>query len=176
MIIRYKDKFPQIEKAGFVADNATIIGDVGCKEGTSFWFNAVVRGDDGPIRLGENVAVEDFVMIHASPGLVTEIGDKVTLGHGAIIHSPVIEEGALIGMGAIVMDRAKIGKYSLVAAGSLVTEGSVFPERSLIMGSPAKRVGEVSKDHLAYLEYAYKTYVDLADEYKEIMKEYHEEN
>jgi carbonic anhydrase/acetyltransferase-like protein (isoleucine patch superfamily) len=123
----------------FVAPGAQLIGEIVAGPGTSFWYNVVVRADVMPIRIGARVNIQDLTMIHVSSGsFSTTIGDDVTIGHRAIVHGAIVEDGCLIGMGSVVMDGAVIGKESLVGAGALVTPGTVIPPRSLVLGSPAK--------------------------------------
>ena len=124
----------------YVAEGARIVGDVAFGEASSVWYNAVIRGDDNPIRIGSNVNIQDNCTIHAGHCDPVSIGDFVTIGHGAIIHGCTIESECLIGMGSIIMDRAIIHSHCVVAAGSLIPEGKEFPSGSLIMGSPAKAV------------------------------------
>ena len=112
-----------IDSNVFIAPGAQIIGDVSIKSGSSVWYNAVLRGDEGAICIGSNTNIQDLVMVHVSKNTSTVIGDNVTVGHGAIIHGCTIEDNVLIGMGSIILDRAQIGKNSIVGAGSLVTKG-----------------------------------------------------
>ena len=107
-----------IDSNVFIAPGAQIIGDVNIKSGSSIWYNAVLRGDEGAICIGSNTNIQDLVMVHVSKNTSTVIGDNVTVGHGAIIHGCTIEDNVLIGMGSIILDRAQIGKNSIVGAGS----------------------------------------------------------
>ena len=133
----------------FVAHSAEVAGEVTLAEGCSVWFSATVRGDVAPISIGKNSNVQDGAVLHCDIGLPCEIGEGVTIGHGAIVHSAHIGDNTLIGMGAILLNNAKIGPDSIVGAGALVTSGKEFPARSLILGSPAKVVRELTDEEIA---------------------------
>jgi carbonic anhydrase/acetyltransferase-like protein (isoleucine patch superfamily) len=138
MICSYKNFSPKIPDSVFVAPNATVIGDVEIGEESSIWFNAVVRGDVNPIRIGARTNIQDSAILHVTlQKTILSIGSNVTVGHAAILHGCFIEDFCLVGMGARILDGAYIGKYSLVAAGALVREGVSIPEQSLIAGVPA---------------------------------------
>lgn len=137
---------PKVHPSVFVADNATIVGDVEIAEGSSVWYGAVLRGDVCPIRIGKGSNVQDGVIIHGDDGSKTLIGDNVTIGHRAVVHGCTIEEGALIGMGAIVLDGATVGASAIVGAGSLVTVGKQMPPRTLWVGSPVRLIRDLD-DH-----------------------------
>ena len=122
----------------YVAVSADIIGDVSMAEGSSVWYQSVVRGDHDRIEIGEGSNIQDGCVLHADPGFPVLIGSYVTVGHKAIIHGCEIGDGALIGMGAIVLNGAKVGKNAIVGAGALVTQGTVIPDGMLALGSPAK--------------------------------------
>ena len=122
----------------WVAPEAQVIGNVILGRDVGIWFNAVLRGDNDPIEIGEGTNVQDGVIVHTDPGFPVIIGAGCTIGHRAIIHGCTIGENTLVGMGAIILNGAKIGMNCLVGAGALVTEGKVFPDNSLIVGSPAK--------------------------------------
>ncbi len=124
----------------FIADTATVIGRVRLKPGASVWFGAVLRGDNEWIEVGEGSNVQDGSTCHTDLGFPMVIGKNVTIGHNVILHGCTIEEGALVGMGSIVMNGAKIRRNSIVGAGSVITEGKEYPERSLIIGSPARAI------------------------------------
>lgn len=121
-----------------IASGAVVKGDVKLGDGANIWYNAVVRGDDNFIEIGENTNVQDNATLHVSEDAPLMIGNGVTIGHGAIMHGCTVGDNSLIGMGAIVLDHAVIGKDCLVGAGALVTSGTVVPDGSLILGSPAK--------------------------------------
>lgn len=138
MIARFKDKAPDIGKGVFIAPNAMVIGDVVVDDNSSIWYQAVVRGDVWGIRIGAYTNIQDGSICHVTTGgpeLV--VGNYVTVGHGAILHSCTIEDNCLIGMGAVILDGVKIGRGSIVAAGCVVLEGTNIPPRSLVAGIPA---------------------------------------
>ena len=151
-----------IDSNVFIAPGAQIIGDVSIKSGSSIWYNAVLRGDKGAICIGSNTNIQDLVMVHVSKNTSTVIGDNVTVGHGAIIHGCTIEDNVLIGMGSIILDRAQIGKNSIVGAGSLVTQGKCFPEGSLILGSPARVKRPLTAEEIENVQSSAKNYAALA--------------
>ena len=131
---------PSLPEAGryWVAPDAHLIGDVTLGEDASLWFGAIVRGDNEPIRIGARTNIQEGAMLHADPGAPLTLGDDVTVGHHAILHGCTVDDGTLIGMGATVLNRAQIGRYCIVGANALVTEGKEFPDFSLIVGAPAR--------------------------------------
>lgn len=128
----------------WVAPGAQIIGNVRLLTGASVWFNAVIRGDNELIEIGENANIQDGAVMHTDPGMPLTVGAGCTIGHQAILHSCTIGENSLVGMGATILNGAVIGPNCLIGANALVTEGKVFPEGSLIVGSPAKAVRELN--------------------------------
>lgn len=134
----------KIDKSVFVADGAKIIGNVTIKKDSSIWFNTVIRSDMAEVIIGERTNIQDLTVIHDSLGFPTIIGDDVTVGHNAIIHGATVGNGALIGMGSIVLDGAVIGNHALVAAGCVVPPGKEVPARHLALGNPMKVVKELS--------------------------------
>ena len=175
LIMDYKGLSPKIDKLAWIAPNATIIGDVVIGEESSIWFGVVIRGDVHKIRIGKRVSVQDLTMIHVthykkedkSDGSPTIIGDDVTIGHKVMLHGCKIEDGCLIGMSATILDDAVIGKESIVGAGALVTKGKKFPPRSLILGSPAKVVRELTQEEVDELYASAKRYVKFMQEYRD---------
>lgn len=146
----YKGIFPTIPESVFLADGARVVGDVVLGENVSVWFNAIVRGDVHFIHVGDNTNIQDGACIHCTyQKNSTTIGKNVSIAHLAVIHGCVIEDNCLIGMGAIIMDKAVIGAGSLVGAGALVSPGTIIPERSLVVGSPAKVVRKVTDEEYA---------------------------
>ncbi len=141
---------PQIPEDCFVAPNATVVGDVIMGSDCSIWFNAVVRGDVNKIRIGNKVNIQDGACIHCTyQKTETIIGNNVSIGHNAIVHGCTVEDNVLIGMGAIVMDRARIGQNSIIAAGAVVLEDTNVPPGSIFAGVPAKKVKDISQDLLS---------------------------
>lgn len=138
MIVELPGEAPDVAKARFIAENATICGDVVIGENTTVWFCAVIRAEGEPVRIGSEVSVQDHVMIHIDRGCPVSVGDRVTIGHNAVLHGCTVEDDALIGMNATVLNGAVIGCGSLVAASALVPEGMVVPPNSLVAGVPAK--------------------------------------
>lgn len=154
-----------IDKSVFIADGAKVIGDVEMGEGCGVWFNAVIRGDSNEIKIGKNSNVQDNAVIHTSKSHGVQIGDNVTIGHGAIVHGCTVESNVMIGMGAIVLDGAVIGENSIIGAGALVTQGKTIPAGSLAFGNPAKVVRQLTEDEI-------RSIADNADSYVKKAKEY----
>ncbi|MGA2885510.1 MAG: gamma carbonic anhydrase family protein [Halobacteriota archaeon] len=149
----------------FIAPTATVIGNVTIAPGSSVWFGAVIRSDLALIQIGRNTSVQDNAVIHVREGIETRIGDQVTMGHGAIVHGAQIEDTVLIGIGAIILDKARVGKGSIVGAGAVVTEGTQIPRRSLVLGVPGKVVKEVTSEQFQWIEENAKSYTELAQRY-----------
>ena len=143
----------------WIADTAVLIGDVELLEDVGIWFGAVLRGDNERIRVGARANIQESVTMHTDAGLPLSVGADCTVGHNAILHSCTIGERSLIGMGAIILNGAVIGKDCLVGAGALVTENKAFPDRSLIVGSPAKAVRELDDATVARLKQSADRYV-----------------
>jgi carbonic anhydrase/acetyltransferase-like protein (isoleucine patch superfamily) len=137
VLIEFEGKRPRVASTAFVAHTAVLLGDVEVAENASIWFGAVLRGDFGPIRIGPGCNVQDNVVIHAETGQGTVLQERVTVGHGAILHDCWIGKDSLIGMGAILLDRSRIGTGSLVGAGSVVKERFEVPDGTLAVGNPA---------------------------------------
>jgi len=137
---------PHIETGCFIAPDAVLIGKVRVLKGASIWFGAVLRGDNDWITIGPDSNVQDHTIIHADPGQPVTIGAGVTIGHRVIVHSASVGDHTLIGMGAILLNRARIGTGCLVGAGALVTEDKVFEDGKLIIGSPAKAMRELTAE------------------------------
>ncbi len=149
----------------FVADTARVVGDVKIGKNCSIWYGAVIRGDEAPIQIGRNTNVQDNCVIHADKGFDVEIGADVTIGHGSIVHGCRIGAGSLIGMGAIILNGAVIGKDCLIGAGALVTGRSNIPDKSLVIGSPARVKRSLTEDEIREQHKNIEMYVQLAKDY-----------
>ncbi len=165
-IYKFKDFDPNIEQAGFIAKDCSIIGDVTLGKNVNVWFQTVLRGDVAPISIGDNTNVQDLSMLHVAHNGPLVIGKNVTIGHKVTLHACTIGDSCLIGMDSVVLDFAQIGENCVVGAGSVVTPGKVFPPRSLIIGSPAKVVRELTEDEISQYGNHYSVYLDLAKEYQ----------
>ncbi|HUJ63775.1 MAG TPA: gamma carbonic anhydrase family protein [Kofleriaceae bacterium] len=166
MIRGYGGHRPRIGEGVFLAETAAVIGDVEIGAESSIWYGTVVRGDVMPIRIGARTSIQDGTVIHVTDGVSgTIIGDDCTIGHAAIIHACTVEDLCLIGMGAIVLDRARIGRGSLVGAGALVTPGTDIPPGSLVIGAPAKVKRAVNAKEREQIEYGASHYVELTRRY-----------
>ena len=161
---------PQIPESAYVTNEATVIGKVTLGERTSVWPGATIRGDNEPIVIGNDVNIQDGAILHVDPGCPLTIGDSVSVGHQAMLHGCTVGDGSLIGIQAVVMNNAVIGKECLVGAGSIVTEGKVFPDRTLILGAPAKVVRELNDKDLAFLRGFAGSYVERQIMYKANLK------
>lgn len=143
MLLNYKDKTPSVGERCFIADNAAVVGEVAMGDDCSVWFGASVRADFEAITIGDRTNIQDNVTIHNDFDRPVRIGSDVSIGHNAVVHSATLEDGVLIGMGAVVLDNAVVGAGSIVGAGAVVTKGTVIPPNSLVMGVPAKVVRSV---------------------------------
>ena len=159
--------FMDIKESAVILDGAHIIGDVKLDENVSIWFGAVLRGDVSSIKIGKNSNVQDNCVVHCSKDFPVEIGENVSVGHGAVIHGCTIEDNVLIGMNATVLNGAKIGKNSIVGAGAVVTEGKEFPDNSLILGLPARAVREITSEQAQHILNNAQNYLNLSKSYKE---------
>jgi carbonic anhydrase/acetyltransferase-like protein (isoleucine patch superfamily) len=149
----------------FLADNATVCGDVTVGPLSSFWFGAVARGDVAPIVLGRRVNVQDGAVIHCDSGVENVIEDDVTIGHRAVVHGGRVGRGTLIGMGAVVLGQTRIGQECLIAAGAVVPPGLQVPDRMLVVGVPGKIARPVTEKDLAYMRWLTTHYAELAERY-----------
>jgi carbonic anhydrase/acetyltransferase-like protein (isoleucine patch superfamily) len=149
----------------WVAPNATLVGKVKLEPGASVWFNAVLRGDNELIHIGENSNVQDGTVMHTDIGFPLNIGKGVTIGHNAMLHGCTVGEYSLIGINAVVLNGAKIGKYCIIGANSLIGEGKEIPDGSLVMGSPGKVVRELNEQQKKMLEASAAHYVHNAQRY-----------
>lgn len=150
----------------WIASGAVVVGDVHLHENVGIWFNAVLRGDTETITVGARSNIQDLTMIHADPGFPTEIGTDVTVGHRAIVHGATVGDGSLVGMGAILLNGVVVGEQCLIGAGALLTERKIFPPRSLILGSPAKVIRELTDDDLSMIAASAAHYVHKAKGYQ----------
>ncbi|MBI3914931.1 MAG: gamma carbonic anhydrase family protein [Chloroflexi bacterium] len=155
-----------IHPSVFIADNATVIGDVTLSENASVWFGAVVRGDPGVIRIGAGTSVQDNVVIHADEDAPTTIGEHVIIGHSAVVHGATIGSDVLIGIGAMILNHARVGDHCILAAGTVVPEGKTIPPRSMVMGVPARVARELNDEDIARIERGWLEYVKKAEEYR----------
>jgi carbonic anhydrase/acetyltransferase-like protein (isoleucine patch superfamily) len=166
MIRSYKGISPQIAPTAYIEQSAHIIGDVHIGEHSSVWFNCVLRGDVYHIRVGESTNIQDATIVHVTSGrFATIIGSYVTIGHGVILHGCTIKDRSLIGIGARILDDVTIGEESFIAAGSLVTPGTVIPPRSMVMGAPARVRREVTEQEVARIDMHWKNYIEYKDSY-----------
>jgi carbonic anhydrase/acetyltransferase-like protein (isoleucine patch superfamily) len=168
MILPYRNHLPRLGTDVFVASSAAVIGRVQLGDRASVWFGAVLRGDVDEIVVGEESNLQDLCVLHATGGeSVCRIGRRVTVGHRAILHGCIVEDGSLVGMGSVLLDNARIGAGSLVAAGSVVLQNAVVPPHSLVAGVPAEVKGTLSEDRARGLLRSAAEYVELAREYRE---------
>ena len=166
MILRFEGNDPAIATDAYVALGAQIMGRVTLAAGASVWFNAVLRGDDEPITVGENSNVQDNATLHIDPGYPVVIGKNVVIGHNAIVHGATIEDDVLIGMHATVLTGATIGRGSIVGAGALVPEGATIPPNSLVVGIPAKVVRSTTPEQVAGIRKSADGYRARADRFR----------
>ena len=147
-LLNFDGVLPEVHGSVFLAVGSVLVGDVKVGEASSIWYNAVLRGDNEPIRVGEGSNIQDGAVLHTDPGCPCTVGSDVTVGHNAILHGCSVSDGATVGMGATVLNKAQIGEEALVAANALVLEGTVIPPRTLAAGVPAKVKRELTKEEV----------------------------
>jgi carbonic anhydrase/acetyltransferase-like protein (isoleucine patch superfamily) len=171
MIRPFRGVHPQIHPTAFIADSAQVIGDVHIGEQASIWFGTVARGDMFYIRIGDRTNVQDNCVLHTRTGeLPTILEDEVTVGHSVTLHGCHVERGSLIGIGSILLDEVRIGEHSLIAAGSLVSPGTIIPPRSLVMGMPARVKRPLTDEEVLSLDRYWRNYVEYSAHYLNEMK------
>ena len=161
---------PQLAEGAWVAESAEVIGKVELHRSANVWPKVVIRGDNDLIQIGEGSNVQDSSVLHTDPGYPLLIGRNVTVGHQVMLHGCSIGDGSLIGIGAVILNGAKIGKHCLVGAGALITEGKEFPDGSMIIGSPAKAVKELSPEQIVGIGEIAGRYVKNAQRYIKTLK------
>ncbi|HRI04580.1 MAG TPA: gamma carbonic anhydrase family protein [Pyrinomonadaceae bacterium] len=165
-ILDFKGTTPKIHDSVYLADDVFVIGDVEIAEDANVWFGSVIRGDVSYIRIGARTNIQDMTMIHVSSDFgPTIVEEEVTVGHRVTLHGCHVERQCLIGMGATVMDHARIGEQTVIGAGSLVSPGTMIPPRVLALGSPAKVKRDLTDEEIAYLDKSWRNYVELKDLY-----------
>ena len=162
-LIALDGRTPRLGSRVFVAEGAILVGDVEVGDDSSVFYNAVLRGDLAPIRIGCRTNIQDNVTIHVSTDLPAVIGNEVTVGHNAVLHACTIDDNVMVGMGAIVMDGAHIKKNCIVGAGAVVTQGKEFPENSLVLGAPAHVVRELTTEEIEGVRGGVERYVEIKD-------------
>lgn len=166
MLQSYKGFSPEVHDTCFIAAGSIIVGNVRIGRNSSIWYNAVIRGDINRIVIGENTNIQDGSILHCAHGIPVEVGNNVTVGHGAILHSCSIGDFSLIGMGAIVLNGAKIGKCCLVGAGTLLMSNSDIPDGSLVLGNPGKVKRQLSCEEIDMVKKGAESYLELVKDYK----------
>lgn len=157
---------PRVAESAWVADSAEVMGNVALGEDASIWFGAVLRGDNDPITIGAGTNVQDGSVLHADIGQPLTLGERVTVGHKVMLHGCTIGDESLIGIGAVVLNGAKIGRHCLVGAGALVTEGKEFPDGSMILGSHARVVRQLTPEQIDGLRRSAQVYVENARRFR----------
>jgi carbonic anhydrase/acetyltransferase-like protein (isoleucine patch superfamily) len=167
VIRAFKGKHPAIADTAFVADNATVIGDVTIGPLSSVWFGAVVRGDVFHVRIGAETSIQDNTVIHVTHDRYpTVVGDRVTVGHGVVLHGCTVRDLVIVGMGSIILDQAEVGERCIVGAGALVTPGTKIPPGHLVVGAPARVKRPLTEDELEWLGSSAAHYVELTRAYQ----------
>ncbi|HEX2325025.1 MAG TPA: gamma carbonic anhydrase family protein [Chloroflexota bacterium] len=168
-VLPFGDRRPALAPDVFVAEGAYIIGDVTIGAGSSVWYNAVIRGDIAPIRIGRGSNVQDGSVLHVDEGVPCVVGDGVVIGHGAVVHSATVEDGTMVAMHATLLSGSVVGRESIVGANALVSEGKAFPPRSLIVGVPGKILKDVTDEQVAAVRENARRYAGYAQAHKKAL-------
>jgi len=171
--LRYSLSEKEVQIAGedyFIAENATVIGSVTIHNNVSIWFNAVIRGDNDPVTIGEGTNIQDGAVLHTDAGIPLDIGIGVTVGHQAMLHGCSIGDNSLIGINAVILNNAKIGKNCIIGANCLITQGKEIPDNSMVLGSPGKIVREVTPEEVEELKHSAEHYVWNFKRFKKELK------
>jgi len=172
MLERYLDFHPQIAADAWVHRAAVVIGNVTLGSQSTVWPNATIRGDDGAIGIGARTSIQDGAVIHMTENLsTTQLGDQVTVGHGAVLHGCTVKGNTIVGMGSTLLDNCVIGENCIIGANSLVTMNTVIPPGSMVLGSPAKVVRPLKDEEMAWIEYSWKRYVEQGEIYRAMEEE-----
>ena len=164
------DRRPRIPQSAYVAHEATVIGDVTLGERASLWPGVVARGDTEAIRVGEGSNIQDGSVLHADPGSPLHVGNGVSVGHQAMLHGCTIGDGSLVGIQSVILNNAVIGRECIVGAGSVIAEGKRFPDRSLILGAPARVVRQLTEEDVAMLRFIADSYAQRQERFKTQLK------
>lgn len=164
------EKRPRLGRDVWIAPDATLIGDVRLADGANVWWKAILRGDNDTISIGAGTNIQDGTVIHVDAGVPASLGNHVTVGHMAMLHGCTVGDHTLVGIKSVILNRARIGAYSIVGANTLIPEGKVYPDRVLILGSPGKVVRELDDIDILMLETMASRYVDHARHFAEDLR------
>jgi carbonic anhydrase/acetyltransferase-like protein (isoleucine patch superfamily) len=166
-LYKFQEKAPSVHESAFVAPTACLVGQVVVKEDASIWFHTVIRADINEVSIGRSTNIQDGCLLHVTNAHPLTVGDRVTVGHGAILHGATIEADCLIGMGSIILDGALIGAHSVIAAGSIVAPGSQIAPGSLVMGVPGKVVREATSKDREMIDRGWQNYVGYRQSFRQ---------
>lgn len=170
-IISFGGYTPEIDPSAYIAESAVIIGHVTIMSGANIWPHTVIRGDESHIIIGKNVSIQDNSTVHTYPALPMEIGDNTLVGHNVILHGHTIGKGCLIGMGSILMDATEIGDETIIGAGTMITKHKMIPPQSLVYGTPARIIRNLTPEEIAGIQEEVAIYRELGEQYKQIQGE-----
>lgn len=171
MLYDFADKKVELRGRYYIAPSADVVGMVTLEDNASIWFQTVVRGDTDRIVIGENSNIQDGSVLHTDEGIQLLIGANVTVGHKVILHGCRIGDGSMVGMGAVVLNRASVGRNCIIAAKALIPEGKEIPDNSVVMGSPGKVVREVQEADLRMMQETIRIYIDRAEKYRTLVQQ-----
>lgn len=169
-IYQIGDRAPRIPQSAYVAPEATVIGDVTLGERASVWPGVVIRGDSESIRIGDDSNIQDGTVLHSDPGSPLTLGNGVSVGHQAMLHGCTVGDGSLIGIQVVILNKAVIGRQCIVGAGAVIAEGKTFPDRSLLVGAPARLVRQLTDEDVARLQFIAEEYARRQASYKTKLK------